>query len=200
MSLAPCQPAGPPAPGTRLRPFTSMSCAWPTRGPPTWSSLSRGAGGVAAGSVRAWLDAGTVGCFGAAFGCRLGHGTPVPQPADHLGDYRRSDPRRAPGIPLVPTGIHDPFEYFRIRPSTRAPLRNRTVDLLLTMHTGFVRRHRIRSGYRSSEGYRCLATSRCVGRCLGSLSLALSLAPGPPPFKWTIVGRGETECSMTMVP
>jgi hypothetical protein len=91
--------------------------------------------GMAADSVRAWLDAGTVGCFGAAFGRHLGHGTPVPQSADHPGNYRRSDPRRVPGIPLVPTGLRDPFEAFRIRPSTRAPLRNRTVDLLLTMET-----------------------------------------------------------------
>ena len=52
--------------------------------------------GMAADSVRAWLDAGTVGCFGAAFGRHLGHGTPVPQPADHPGNYRRSDPRRVP--------------------------------------------------------------------------------------------------------
>ena len=39
-------------------------------------------------------------------------------------------------------------------------------DLLITMHAGFVRRHRVKSDYRSSEGYRCLGTSRCVGRCL----------------------------------
>jgi hypothetical protein len=68
---------------------------------------------------RAGLDAGTVGCFGAAFGRHLGHGTPVPQPADHPGNYRRSDPQRVPGIPLVPTGLRDPFESFRIRSSTR---------------------------------------------------------------------------------
>jgi len=35
--------------------------------------------------------------------------------------------------PLDPTGIYGPFEFFRIRPSIWAPLRNRTVDLLLTM-------------------------------------------------------------------
>lgn len=40
--------------------------------------------------------------------------------------------------PLVPTGAHDPFESFRIRSPTRAPLWNRTVDLLLSMHASFV--------------------------------------------------------------
>ena len=81
-----------------------------------------------------------------------------------------------------------------------APLRNRTVDLLLTMHAGSVRRRRITSNYRSSEGSRCLGTSRCVGHSLESLSLTLSLAPGPPPFKWRIVGPGEPEFGMTIVP
>jgi hypothetical protein len=51
------------------------------------------------------------------------------------------------------------------------------------MHAGSVRRRRIRSGNRSSEGSQCLGTSRCVGRCLKPLSLALSLAPGCPPFE-----------------
>jgi len=66
------------------------------------------------------------------------------------------------GQPLVPTGIHDPFESFRIRPSTRAPLRNRTVDLLLTMHTSVVWCHRITSDYRRSEGLQCPSKSRSV--------------------------------------
>jgi hypothetical protein len=57
------------------------------------------------------------------------------------------------------------------------------------MHASFVWRRRIKSGYRSSEGSRCLGTSRCVGRSLESLSLALSLAPGPPPFTVTHTAR-----------
>ena len=59
-----------------------------------------------------------------------------------------------------------------------APLRNRTVDLLLTMHAGFVRLRRIKSDCRSSEGSQCLGASRCVWRCLEALSLGLSLASG----------------------
>src|ERR1700730_13327869 len=41
----------------------------------------------------------------------------------------------------------------------------------------------MKSDYRSSEGYRCLGTSRCVGPCLEPLSLTLSLAPGLHPFE-----------------
>jgi uncharacterized membrane protein len=58
----------------------------------------------------------------------------------------------------------------------------------------------ITSDYRSSEGSRCLGTSRCVGRSPESLSFTLSLAPGPPHFRWTIAGAGEPESGMTMVP
>jgi hypothetical protein len=58
------------------------------------------------------------------------------------------------------------------------PLRNRTVDLLLTMHAGFVRWRRVGSDYRRSEEYRCPGTSRYVGLCLRPLSLGLSLASG----------------------
>jgi hypothetical protein len=57
----------------------------------------------------------------------------------------------------------------------RAPLRNRTVDLLLTMHAGSVCCRRIRSDNRSSEGSQCLGRSRYVGRYLEPLSLASSL-------------------------
>jgi len=60
----------------------------------------------------------------------------------------------------------------------RAPLRNRTVDLLLTMHGGFVRWHRVGSGYCRPDGYLRLGPSRCVCRRLGTLSLSLSLARG----------------------
>ena len=56
------------------------------------------------------------------------------------------------GQPLVPTGIRDLFESFRISTSTRAPLRNRTVDLLLTMHADFVLSRRIKSVCRRPEG------------------------------------------------
>jgi hypothetical protein len=47
-----------------------------------------------------------------------------------------------------------------------ASLRNRTVDLLLTMHTGFVWWRRVESDYRRSERRWRLATSRRVRRCL----------------------------------
>jgi hypothetical protein len=57
-----------------------------------------------------------------------------------------------------------------------APLRNRTVDLLLTMHASFVWRCLVMSGYRRPEGSWRLATSRCVCLRLGALSLDLSLA------------------------
>ena len=63
-------------------------------------------------------------------------------------------------------------------------LRNRTVNLLLTMHAGFVRWCRAGSDYRRLGGYRRLGASRCVGCCLGSLSLGLSLA------WWLPVGSG----------
>ncbi len=59
-----------------------------------------------------------------------------------------------------------------------APLRNRTVDLLLTMHAGFVRRRPAESCYGTSGRWSCLAGSGSVCRGLGALSLGLSLAPG----------------------
>ena len=49
---------------------------------------------------------------------------------------------------------------------TGAPLRNRTVDLLLTMHAGYVRWRRVASDYRRSARYRCLGTSCSVCHCL----------------------------------
>src|ERR1035441_3012530 len=61
-------------------------------------------------------------------------------------------------------------------PFPGAPLRNRTVDLLLTMDAGFVRRSRGPSGCRRQEGYRRLGPSRFVCCCLDPLSLDLSLA------------------------
>jgi len=56
-----------------------------------------------------------------------------------------------------------------------APLRNRTVDLLLTIHASFVRWRRVGSDRRRSKGLRCLTASGSVGRCLVPLSLGLSL-------------------------
>jgi hypothetical protein len=50
------------------------------------------------------------------------------------------------------------------------PLRNRTVDLLLTMHAGFVWQCRIQSGYRSSEEYRRPGKSYYVCGYLDPLS------------------------------
>ena len=107
-------------------------------------------------------------------------------------DWVRQD-GGACGQPLVPTAPQSRVQIFsNYGVLAGAPLRNRTVDLLLTIHGGFVRRRRLKSDYRSSEGSRCLGTSRCVGRSLESLSLTLSLSPGPSPFKWTTVGPGET--------
>ena len=73
-----------------------------------------------------------------------------------------------------------------------APLRNRTVDLLLNMHAVFVQRRRVGSGYRRSQGLRCLSTSCSVCHYLGSLSLGLSLAipcESPPPTSSTARSR-----------
>jgi len=53
------------------------------------------------------------------------------------------------------------------------------VDLLLTMHAGFVRWRRVGSDYRRSERSRCLCTSRYADPCLRALSLGLSLASDP---------------------
>jgi hypothetical protein len=83
------------------------------------------------------------------------------------------------GQPLVPTGSQNRARIFsNYTVLAGAPLRNRTVDLLLTMHAGFAWRGRIKSDYRSSEGTRCLATSRCVCHCPEPLSLDLSLTSG----------------------
>jgi hypothetical protein len=57
-----------------------------------------------------------------------------------------------------------------------APLRNRTVDLLLTMLADCVWQHRAGSCYATSGQRSCLAGSGCVCHGLVSLSLALSLA------------------------
>ena len=85
--------------------------------------------------------------------------------------------------------------YDRNRPlncGNGAPLRNRTVDLLLNMHAVFVQRRRVGSGYRRSQGLRCLSTSCSVCHYLGSLSLGLSLAipcESPPPTSSTARSR-----------
>jgi hypothetical protein len=86
---------------------------------------------------------------------------------------------RRPALePLDPTQPSTGTTLFRIVSlNWRAPLRNRTVDLLLTMHTCFVRWRPVGLDYCGSEGYLCPGTSRCVGHCLAALSLGLSLAP-----------------------
>ena len=66
------------------------------------------------------------------------------------------------------------------------------------MHSGFVRRCRVGSGYRRSEGLRCLSTSRSVCHCLGSLSLGLSLASCLSLAEQPCLGssqRGASACS-----
>jgi hypothetical protein len=83
------------------------------------------------------------------------------------------------GQQLVPTGPQCPVRIFSNHMVLAgAPLRNRTVDLLLTMHPGFVRWHLVESDYRRSKEVRCLASSCRVRRCLEALSLGLSLASG----------------------
>jgi hypothetical protein len=65
--------------------------------------------------------------------------------------------------PLDPIGPQSPGQIFpNYSLLAGAPLRNRTVDLLLTMQADTVWRHRIRSDYCRSEGYRCPGKSRCV--------------------------------------
>jgi hypothetical protein len=49
--------------------------------------------------------------------------------------------------------------------------------ILSAMHAGFVWPRRIKSNYCRSERSQCLATSRCIWRCLEVLSLGLSLVP-----------------------
>ena len=56
--------------------------------------------------------------------------------------------------PLGPTGPRSPGQFFSNHSVLAgAPLRNRTVDLLLTMQYGTVWRCRIEWRYCSSEGY-----------------------------------------------
>jgi hypothetical protein len=71
------------------------------------------------------------------------------------------------GQPLVPTGPQSPVRIFsNYVVLAGAPLRNRTIDLLLTMHACFVRRSRGLSGCHRQEGYRRLGPSRSVCCCL----------------------------------
>ena len=96
-------------------------------------------------------------------------------------DWRWRAASTSCGQPLVPTGSQNPGRIFSNHTVLAgAPLRNRTVDLLLTMYAGFVWRGRARSGHRRSERYPCPPTSRYVGCCPGPLSLDLSLTSGPP--------------------
>ena len=72
--------------------------------------------------------------------------------------------------PLVPTGTLSLSELFSIKAfSAGAPLRNRTVDLLLTVHAGSVGWRRVGSDYRWSEGLACLGSSGSVCHCLRPL-------------------------------
>jgi hypothetical protein len=81
--------------------------------------------------------------------------------------------------------------FFRIISSGwRALLRNRAVDLLLTMHAGWVCCHRVGPDYRSSEGLRCLSMSRYVDPCLRALPPGLSLASDP------VAGKAEPPSSI----
>jgi hypothetical protein len=55
-------------------------------------------------------------------------------------DWRWRTASASRGQPLVPTGPQSPGQIFSNHSVLAgAPLRNRTVDLLLTMHAGFVR-------------------------------------------------------------
>jgi hypothetical protein len=79
----------------------------------------------------------------------LAHLSPHPDPRPQVcrvrgrGDSEVSsdfeDAEDAPRQPLVPTGHRSPVRIFSNHTVLAgAPLRNRTVDLLLTMHAGFV--------------------------------------------------------------
>ena len=84
------------------------------------------------------------------------------------------------GQPLVPTGPQRTVQIFSNHiVLAGAPLRNRTIDLLLTLHAGSVGWRRVGSDYRRSEGLACLGALRSVCHCLRPLSLTSSLAPGP---------------------
>ena len=70
--------------------------------------------------------------------------------------------------PPVPRWLSELFEKISL---PGAPLRNRTVDLLLTMQADTVWRRRIGSDYRSSEGCQRLGKSSCICGNLEPLSL-----------------------------
>jgi hypothetical protein len=140
----------------QVRPRASAAARW-------WPGLSARFPGCKRGAR------GLTGCPGHPRSCRHGlagmtlAGRPVPC-----------------GQPLVPTGPQSRASGFSNHSVLAgAPLRNRTVDLLLTMHAGFVRLHRVGSDYRSPEGYWRLVTSHCVCHRLGPLSLGKSLVLGP---------------------
>ena len=91
-------------------------------------------------------------------------------------DWMRQD-SGACGQPLVPTAPQSRVQIFsNYTVLAGAPLRNRTVDLLLTMQADTVWLHRIGSDCCSSERYRCLSKSYCVCGYLEPLSLGQSLA------------------------
>jgi hypothetical protein len=92
--------------------------------------------------------------------------------------------------PLVPTGVHGIFELFSNKAHLAgAPLRNRTVDLLLTMQPDTVWPRPAGSCYGTSGQRSCLAGSGIVCRSLGALSLGLSLTSDVPR---TIPGLDDT--------
>ena len=76
-------------------------------------------------------------------------------------DWRWRAASASCGQPLVPTGPQDPVRIFSNHTVLAgAPLRNRTVDLLLTMHADSVCRRRIRACYCRTGEYWCLRGSR----------------------------------------
>ena len=125
--------------------------------------------------------------------CLSRGGSPVPLPGWYAGDQGRCEMTSGGSLTTSGRAVAVRWEQWVLTSVSRdsfhaghpscsklsepgAPLRNRTVDLLLTMHAGFVRWRRVGSDYRRPDGYWCLNTSHSVWCCLRSLSLGLSLA------------------------
>ena len=150
-------------------PSPSLPAAWPARGSAT-ASAGDGRGFPSPGSA-APRPPGQGHGPGATI--REIHGL-TESPSNLLAGSGGSGAGRAVSLPLLTAvrphrRLTGRANLFRIESSScRAPLRNRTVDLLLTMQASFVRWHRLGSDYRRSEGSRYLSTSRSVCRRLGS--------------------------------